>query len=146
MIAPAGWCSRATGALRVEQLDALGEPASLSGLRERVNTLLPPADLPDLVLEIAAKTGFIDAFTNDQEPSAQLGDLHTSLCAGEVYLTQSHASGCRLARIGGTCGGWLWVVLSAMVADGSAAGQRKPGWRWGSFAAPVCQGRRCAGP
>jgi hypothetical protein len=33
------------------------------------------------VLEIAAKTGFIDAFTNDQEPGAQLGDLHTSLCA-----------------------------------------------------------------
>jgi hypothetical protein len=114
MIAPAGWCSRATGALRVEQLDALGEPASLSGLRERVNTLLPPADLPDLVLEIAAKTGFIDAFTNDQEPSAQLGDLHTSLCAGEVYLTQSHASGCRLARIGGR----VAVGFGVAVSDG----------------------------
>jgi len=71
----------AAGSLRVEQLDALPEPASLSGLRERVNTLLPPADLPDLVLDITAKTGFIDAFANDQEPGARLGDLHTSLCA-----------------------------------------------------------------
>ncbi len=69
------------GELRVEQLDALPEPTPLSVLRERVDALMPAADLPDLVLEIAAKTGFIDAFTNDQEPGAQLADLHTSLCA-----------------------------------------------------------------
>jgi hypothetical protein len=43
--------------------------------------VLPAADLPDLVLEIAAKTGFIDAFTNDQEPGAKLDGLATSLCA-----------------------------------------------------------------
>jgi Tn3 transposase DDE domain len=56
----------AAGGLRVE-LDALPEPATLTILRERVDALLPAADLPDLVLEIAAKTEFIDAFTNDQE-------------------------------------------------------------------------------
>jgi hypothetical protein len=50
-------------------------------LRERVDALLPAADLPDLVLEIAAKTGFIDAFTNDQEPGAKLDGLATSPCA-----------------------------------------------------------------
>jgi hypothetical protein len=33
------------------------------------------------VLEIAAKTGFIEAFTNDQEPGAKLEGLATSLCA-----------------------------------------------------------------
>jgi TnpA family transposase len=71
----------AAGELRVEQLDALPEPATLTVLRERVDALMPAADLPDLVLEIAAKTGFIDGFTNDQEPAAQLGDLATSLCA-----------------------------------------------------------------
>jgi len=71
----------AAGELRVEQLDALPEPATLTVLRERVNALMPAADLPDPVLEVAAKTGFIDAFTNDQEPGAQLGDLATSLCA-----------------------------------------------------------------
>jgi TnpA family transposase len=71
----------AGGGLRVEQLDALPEPATLTTLRERVDALLPAADLPDLVLEIAAKTGFIDAFTNDQEPGAKLDGLATSLCA-----------------------------------------------------------------
>ena len=71
----------AAGGLRVEQLDALPEPPTLATLRERVDALLPAADLPDLVLEIAAKTGFIDAFTNDQEPGAKLDGLATSLCA-----------------------------------------------------------------
>jgi hypothetical protein len=60
----------AAGQLRVEQLDALPEPASLVGLREHVDALLPAADLPDLVLEIAAKTGFIDG--NEQRNFALL--------------------------------------------------------------------------
>jgi TnpA family transposase len=42
---------------------------------------MPPADLPDLALEIAAKTGFLEAFTNDHEPNAQVHDLEISLCA-----------------------------------------------------------------
>jgi TnpA family transposase len=71
----------ARGKLPVERLDALPQPASLTALRQRVDALMPPADLPDLVLEIAAKTGFLDAFTNDQEPSAQLRNLAISLCA-----------------------------------------------------------------
>ena len=71
----------ARGELPVERLDALPEPASLTALRARVDSLMPPADLPDLVLEIAAKTGFLDAFTNDHEPNAQLHDLQISLCA-----------------------------------------------------------------
>src|SRR5438270_10934784 len=71
----------ARGELPVERLDALPEPASLTALRARVDSLMPPADLPDLVLEIAAKTEFLDAFTNDHEPNAQLHDLQISLCA-----------------------------------------------------------------
>jgi hypothetical protein len=45
----------ARGELPVERLDALPEPASLTALRARVDSLMPPADLPDLVLEIAAE-------------------------------------------------------------------------------------------
>jgi TnpA family transposase len=71
----------ARGELPVERLDALPEPASLTALRARVDSLMPPADLPDLALEIAAKTGFLEAFTNDHEPNAQLHDLEISLCA-----------------------------------------------------------------
>lgn len=33
------------------------------------------------MLEIAAKTEFLHAFTNDHEPNAQLRDLEISLCA-----------------------------------------------------------------
>ncbi len=69
------------GELPVDRLDALREPASLTTLRARVDALMPAADLPDLVLEIAAKTEFLKAFTNDHEPNAQLHDLDVSLCA-----------------------------------------------------------------
>jgi TnpA family transposase len=71
----------ASGELPVDRLDALPEPKSLTTLRARVDALIPPADLPDVVLEITAKTEFLDAFTNDHEPNAQLHDLDVSLCA-----------------------------------------------------------------
>ena len=71
----------ALGELPVDRLDALPESASLTTLRASVDALMPPADLPDLVLEIAAKTEFLHAFTNDHEPNAQLRDLEISLCA-----------------------------------------------------------------
>jgi len=50
-------------------------------LRDQVDRHLPDADLPDLLLEITAKTGFIDGFTHQHEPRARLADLQTSLCA-----------------------------------------------------------------
>jgi TnpA family transposase len=65
----------AAGRLPVAQLDALPEPPSLLALRDRVDRRLPDADLPDLLLEIAAKTGFIDGFIPEHEP------LQTSICA-----------------------------------------------------------------
>ena len=71
----------ATGRLPVEQFDALPEPPSLLALRDQVDRHLPDADLPDLLLEITAKTGFIDGFTHQHEPRARLADLQTSLCA-----------------------------------------------------------------
>ena len=71
----------ARGELPVDRLDALPEPPSLMTLRANVDALMPPADLPDLVFEIAAKTEFLRAFTNDHEPNAQLHDLDISLCA-----------------------------------------------------------------
>jgi hypothetical protein len=43
--------------------------------------LLPTADLPDLVLEIAAKTGFIDASPTTRSPAPSSTPLATSLCA-----------------------------------------------------------------
>ena len=71
----------AAGRLTVEQLDALPEPDSLLTLREQINQRLPDADLPDLLLEIATKTGFLDGFTHEHEPNARLSDLNISICA-----------------------------------------------------------------
>jgi len=48
-------------------------------------------------LEIAIKTGFLDAFTNDQEPNAQLRDLAISLCAVRATTTMASRSACSTA-------------------------------------------------
>ncbi|MDH2388781.1 hypothetical protein QCN29_08270 [Streptomyces sp. HNM0663] len=48
--------------LNVEELHAVGEPKSLVWLRSRVEKMLPKIDLPDLLFEVHAWTGFLDAF------------------------------------------------------------------------------------
>ena len=55
--------------LTVEQLDALPEPDSLLMLREQINQRLPDADLPDLLLEMATKTGFLDGSPTTTSPT-----------------------------------------------------------------------------
>lgn len=67
--------------LVLSQLDKLEEPASLVALREAVVARLPEVDLPEILLEISARTGFTDAFTHLTERTARAQDLSTSLCA-----------------------------------------------------------------
>lgn len=67
--------------LVVTHLDKLDEPPSLIELRERVAELLPRIDLPELLLEIHAHTGFTHEFTHISEGKARVEDLPTSLCA-----------------------------------------------------------------
>jgi len=67
--------------LVLSQLDKLEEPESLLALRKQVTGLLPRVDLPELILEIAARTGFTDAFTHLSERAARADDLHISVCA-----------------------------------------------------------------
>lgn len=62
-------------------LDRLEEPPSLVGLRQAVSDRLPQVDLPELLLEIDARTGFSDAFTHASEADARAGELRTSVCA-----------------------------------------------------------------
>jgi len=62
-------------------LDRLDEPPSLLGLRAAVDGLLPPVDLPDVLLEVAGWTGFLDEFTHVSEGAARAGDLNLSICA-----------------------------------------------------------------
>ena len=62
-------------------LDRLEEPPSLIALRRAVSDRLPQVDLPELLLEIDARTGFAGAFTHASEADARAGELGTSVCA-----------------------------------------------------------------
>jgi TnpA family transposase len=77
--------------LIVSPLDKLEEPPSLMQLREAVAARLPRVDLPEILLEMAARTGFTDAFTHITERSARVQDLATSLCA--VLLAEACNTG-----------------------------------------------------
>jgi hypothetical protein len=67
--------------LVLSPLDKLEEPASLIALRRAVDARLPPVDPPEIILEIAARTGFAAAFTHISERASRAGDLELSLCA-----------------------------------------------------------------
>ncbi|HAM21353.1 MAG TPA: Tn3 family transposase, partial [Actinobacteria bacterium] len=74
--------TKATGAdLVLAGLDRLEEPASLLALRSAVASRLPRVDLPELLLEVGARTGFLGAFTHASEGDARMADLGTTLCA-----------------------------------------------------------------
>jgi TnpA family transposase len=62
-------------------LDKLEEPPSLIALREQVNEMLPRVDLPEVLLEVQARTGFADEYTHLGEGNARVEDLSTSICA-----------------------------------------------------------------
>jgi TnpA family transposase len=67
--------------LIVSNLDKLDELPSLIELREQVAARLPQVDLPEVLLEVHAWTGFADEFTHLSETNARVADLPTSVCA-----------------------------------------------------------------
>lgn len=73
--------------LTVTNLDKLEEPASLKALKMLVAELLPRVDLPEALLEIHAKTSFMDEFNHCSQKSSRVTDLHISVCA--VLIAQS---------------------------------------------------------
>ena len=77
--------------LVLSPLDKLEEPPSLLALRDAVAARLPRVDLPEILLEIASRTGFTDAFTHLTERTTRAADLNTSLCA--VLLAEACNTG-----------------------------------------------------
>jgi TnpA family transposase len=77
--------------LVLSPLDKLEEPASLVDLRAAVVARLPEVDLPEILLEISARTAFTNAFTHLTESTARAHDLTTSLCA--VLLAEACNTG-----------------------------------------------------
>jgi len=79
-------------AVRVEQkdgkytlvmtgLDKLPESASLKALKAQIAGMLPRVDLPEVLLEINARTGFALEFAHLSQTNARVEDLHISTCA-----------------------------------------------------------------
>ena len=67
--------------LTLTGLDKLDEPPSLLKLRDAVLARLPRVDLPEVLLEIHARTGFAQEFTHLSEGTARVGDLPIRVCA-----------------------------------------------------------------
>jgi TnpA family transposase len=70
--------------LSIRNLDKLEESAHLLALRYQVTTLLPYVDLPEAILEIHAKTQFLNEFTHVNDESIRAADLPVSLCAALI--------------------------------------------------------------
>jgi len=66
--------------VHVTRLDRLSEPASTGALRADTAALLPQVDLPELLLEVHAWTGFLDEFTA-RSGRSRIGDAALSVCA-----------------------------------------------------------------
>jgi TnpA family transposase len=77
--------------LSLSALEKLDESPSLIRLREAVAALMPRVDLPEILLEIAARTGFTSSFTHVSEQNARADNLETSLCA--VLLSEACNTG-----------------------------------------------------
>src|SRR5208283_5129865 len=72
-------------------LDKLDEPDSLIALRKEVQRRLPRAELPEILLEIATRTGFSNEFTHISERDSRASELVTSICA--VLVAQACNTG-----------------------------------------------------
>src|SRR5262249_9529945 len=67
--------------LTLTGLDKLEGPPCLRMLRDQVLSRLPRVDLPEILLEIHARTGFAHEFRHISEGAARVADLTISLCA-----------------------------------------------------------------
>lgn len=67
--------------LDISRLDELEEPASLIELRDKLGSMLPQVDLPELLMEMQERTGLADAFTHVGEGGHRATELPKSICA-----------------------------------------------------------------
>jgi TnpA family transposase len=67
--------------LSVDKLGAVGEPESLTWLKNTTEAILPRVDLPDLLFEVHSWTGFLDAFKHVSARPTRMEGLLVSLVA-----------------------------------------------------------------
>ena len=132
--------------LSVEPLDRIEEPASLTKLRPAVEARLPRVDLPELIMEVHARTGFAASFTHASEGSARAEDivddkLVTSdsviiLNLRKCVIVRHQRQSCRLVA-----GGIAVDVTVKLVAN---AADESPPTATSKVAASCTQSRRSA--
>lgn len=94
--------------IRLRRQQKVRQRARLKALQQAVYELLPRIDLPELLLEMHALTGFAHEFTHISEGQARAADLPRSLCAvllaeacniGIDAVAQSHIPALRSSRL-----------------------------------------------
>lgn len=78
------------GALVLSRLDKLEEPPGLAAVRRDIHARLPKGDLPDILLEVFARTGMAGTFTHLTDQRARVDNFETSLAAALI------AEGCNI--------------------------------------------------
>jgi hypothetical protein len=83
---PAGHLAALSSALeagytRVQPLQAAAEPPLMGEFRALVDAMMPRLDLPDLLMEVAARTGFPGALTHYSGAGSALEGFEASVCA-----------------------------------------------------------------
>jgi TnpA family transposase len=67
--------------IRLDRLDKLEEPPSLTALKELTSRMLPRVRLPELLLEVHARSGFLGEFTHAGGADARVDQLEVSMAA-----------------------------------------------------------------
>jgi TnpA family transposase len=70
--------------LVLSPLDKVERPPSLIALQSAISARMPKIDLPDVMLEVATRSDFADAFTHVSERHARVEDFPVSLCGALI--------------------------------------------------------------
>jgi len=79
--------SKGDDRLRLSRLDKIDEPESLKILKDKVDSLLPVIDFPELLLEVNRMTAFTDDCTHISDMGSRVSNIDVSLCA--VFMADS---------------------------------------------------------
>jgi Tn3 transposase DDE domain len=81
------------GRIRLERLGPAPETPGLAHERGEMTRMMPRVDLPEVLLEIFARTGVVDCFTHLSGATTRMDELEVSLCA--VLLSEGANFGLR---------------------------------------------------
>jgi hypothetical protein len=81
------------GRIRLERLGPAPETPGLEHERGEIARMMPRVDLPEVLLEIVARTGVVDCFAHISGATTRMEELEVSLCA--VLLSEAANFGLR---------------------------------------------------